>query len=77
MDGGADNDCDGDGDGMSNESTFGQNLAEAMREDARRSLPSRVTLPTTPTPRGWECPRCHTVHAPSVKQCGCEPKADG
>ena len=22
---------------------------------------------------GWICPRCETVHAPSVTQCGCRP----
>lgn len=22
---------------------------------------------------GWECPRCHAVHAPSVLSCSCEP----
>lgn len=23
-------------------------------------------------PQGWECPRCHTIHAPSVKRCDCQ-----
>lgn len=26
-------------------------------------------------PQGWECPKCGTVHAPSVTQCsGCKPE---
>lgn len=24
--------------------------------------------------QGWECPRCHRVWAPSVKQCECGPE---
>lgn len=30
-----------------------------------------------PTPRGWECPRCHRIYAPHVPQClnsECTPK---
>lgn len=23
--------------------------------------------------QGWECPRCHTIHAPFVPRCGCKP----
>ena len=27
---------------------------------------------------GWECPRCHKIHAPSVKECDCKPaEAEG
>ena len=25
-------------------------------------------------PQGWECPRCHKVNAPSMKQCSCIPE---
>ena len=24
-----------------------------------------------PAPKGWECPRCHQIHAPSVLRCTC------
>lgn len=24
--------------------------------------------------RGWECPRCHSVNAPSIKRCSCKPE---
>jgi len=23
--------------------------------------------------QGWECPRCHMIHAPHVAWCGCAP----
>ncbi len=26
----------------------------------------------TPTSQGWICPRCGTVNAPFVKECGCK-----
>lgn len=28
---------------------------------------------TTPGDRGWICPRCNVVNAPSVVQCSCSP----
>jgi len=52
--------------------------------------PSRTTPPNVPyvppvfpqpyypmdvTMKGWECPRCHRINAPSVSQCTCGPKA--
>ena len=31
---------------------------------------------TDPTPKGWECPKCHRVHAPFITHCGhCARKA--
>jgi len=26
--------------------------------------------------KGWECPRCHKVHAPWVDACDCKPERD-
>jgi len=35
--------------------------------------PMEVHVPQ-PIAQGWECPRCHRINAPSVKQCTCEPE---
>lgn len=35
------------------------------------SYTEKTTTKTPITASGWICPRCQTVHAPSVKRCDC------
>lgn len=28
-------------------------------------------------PKPWECPRCHTINAPTVERCTCKPTEGG
>ena len=39
------------------------------------TLPENWTEDNEPSPpsQGWECPRCRTIHAPSVLSCDCPP----
>ena len=33
--------------------------------------PAPVRMTPGSVPYGWECPRCHTIYAPSVPSCTC------
>lgn len=30
-----------------------------------------ISVPPIKNPVGWECPRCHAIHAPHVSRCNC------
>lgn len=36
-----------------------------------------VTNNPAPPMQGWECPRCHRIHAPWVASCDCPPAVSG